>query len=374
MWGLIFAGISAAASAFSAVDSALSNRSIIDSLSRVIHYLEQIDAKLDVVLQQNKEILRKLDELPRVVRAIVQEIVDVALLDERYATIQSIKLNITKLKLGKSYRITEPGWRELSGTVTYLFLHENRISYLFRLILACELALAATRNEAKPFIIALLQGKLDLLRALETDFKQRLASELDTLKSMLDQTQYIVSHNLSNSLDDFSKLIYVKQPDRMRTIQYSERVCHTKIGHCGEEHEVCHDEPRQRQEPDTPFHSARDNFVSQIEQRRAIIIAMLNDLKNVRSVIAEFEKYLKRVNELHAHSPNVMLFHSITSVTALVHPSALKPTLTTDETEAMKAYYSDVPKFDASAPVTLDLSDRVEIDGRFAVISAICPI
>src|SRR3954452_24746745 len=99
MWGLIFAGISAAASAFSAVDSALSNRSIIDSLSRVIHYLEQLDAKLDVVLQQNKEILRKLDELPRVVRAIVQEIVDVALLDERYATIQSIKLNITKLKL-----------------------------------------------------------------------------------------------------------------------------------------------------------------------------------------------------------------------------------------------------------------------------------
>ncbi len=118
---LIFAGVSAAAGAFSAVDGFLSNRSIRDSLSKIIDYLKALDAKLDEVIRENKQILEKLDELPRVIRAIVQEIVDYALLDERYATIQAIKLNITTLKLDRKYRITEPGWRELAGAITYLF-------------------------------------------------------------------------------------------------------------------------------------------------------------------------------------------------------------------------------------------------------------
>jgi hypothetical protein len=373
MWALIFAGISATAGVFSAVDSALSNRSILDSLERIIHYLQDLDAKLDIVIEQNKEILRKLDELPKVIRAIVQEIVDVALLEERYATIISIKLNITTLKLDKNYRITEPGWRELSGAITYLFLHENRISYLFRLLLACELALAATRNQAKPFIVSLLKSKLELLKALDTDFMQRISGELDTLKAMLDQTQYIVSHNLSNNIDDFSKLTYVKQPNRTRTVDYMERVCVTRTGHCGEEHEVCHNETRQRQEPDTPFHSARDNLVGQIEQRRAVITQMLIELKNIRSVIAEFEKYLKRVQALAALGDTVMLFHSITPVRMSAKLAALNVnvTLTAEESEVMKAYYADAPRFDASVQALL--SHR-EVDGRFAVLTAVCPI
>ncbi|WP_128918014.1 hypothetical protein [Bradyrhizobium nanningense] len=372
MWGLIFAGVSAAAGAFSAVDGYLSNRAIRESLSKIIDYLKVLDTKLDEIVRQNKEILEKLDELPRVIRAIVQEIVDFALLDERYATLQAIKLNILELKLDRRYRITEPGWRELSEALTYLFLHENRISYLFKLILACELALAATRNQAQPFIVRLLKDKITLLHDLRDDYKNRISLELTMLKGMLDQTQYIAGHNLSENLDDFDKLTYAKQPDRLRTISYSERVCHWRSDHCGNDWEVCHDEPRTRQEPDTPFHAARDNLVGQIEQKKALIHEMLVQLRNLLSVVAQFENYLSKISGKKALSENVTLFHPRSGAKALStdgQPAALSA----GEASEYGYYLDDVPALDP-AKAKVASASATEVRGRFEEIQFRCPV
>jgi len=372
MWGLIFAGISAAAGAFSAVDSFFSNRSIRENLAKVIDYLKVLDAKLDEVIRQNKAILDKLDELPRIIRAIVQEIVDFALLDERYATIHAIKLNITELKLDKRYRITEPGWRELSEALTYLFLHENRISYLFKLILACELAVAATRNQAQPFVVRLLKDKLGLMHDLRDDYKTRIIGELTALKGLLDQTQFIVSHNLSESLDDFSKLVYVKQPDRQRTVSYADRVCETRVDHCGNEWESCHDVQRTRQEPDTPFHAARDNHVALIEQKKVVISDMLVQFKNLVSVLTQFENYLKQISKDKAISAGVVLFHP-RSGAKLFAVGSTENILSADEQKEYDFYLDDIS--------TVDLSDAKiataasgEINGRFAEVQFRCPV
>lgn len=372
MWGLIFAGASAAAGVFSAVDGYFSNRAMRESLAKIIDYLKALDAKLDQVITQNKAILEKLDELPRVIRAIVQEIVDFALLDERYATIHAIKLNILELKLDRKYRIREQGWREFSEALTYLFLHENRISYLFKLILACELALAATRNQAKPFIVRLLKDKLGLMHDLRDDYKARIVAELNALKALLDQTQFIVSHNLTDGLDDFDKLVYVKQPDRQRTISYSERVCHTRIDHCGNDWEVCHDEPRTRQEPDTPFHGARDNHVALIEQKKAMIAEMLAQFKNLQSVVSQFENYLARISKDKVASSSVMLFHPRTGAT-ISAAGAEVAVLSTDEQAAYIDYLDDIPAQDAATPAMVTAANPPEVNGRFEEIQFMCP-
>lgn len=373
MWGLIFAGVSAAAGAFSAVDGYFSNRAMRESLAKIIDYLKVLDAKLDQVIAQNKAILEKLDELPRVIRAIVQEIVDFALLDERYATMHAIKLNILELKLDRKYRISEPGWRELSEALTYLFLHENRISYLFKLILACELALAATRNHAQPFIVRLLKDKLGLMHDLRDDYKNRIVGELNALKGMLDQTHFILSHNLKDDLADFGKLAYVKQPDRLRTISYTERVCHMRSDHCGNDWEVCHDEPRTRQEPDTPFHSARDSHVALIEQKRAMIGEMLEQFKNLQNVVSQFESYLARISKDKVASSSVMLFHPRSGAKVLAANSKVAA-LSTSEQAAYVDYLDDVPAQDAAGPARIAAANAPEVNGKFEEIQFRCPV
>lgn len=350
MWPIVIAAIGAAASVFNAVDEATSNRAVRDNLEKIIEYLKQLDQKLEVIQAQNREILRRLDELPRIVRAIVREIVDDALLDERYSTLHAIKLNIVTLKLDRKYRITEPGWRELSGAITYLFLHENRISYLFRLILACELALGATRNQAQPFIRQLLQDKIALLKALRDDYVVRITAELKGLKELLDNTQFIANHNLSESLDDFRKLTYAKQPDRLRTVSFTERECRIRHGRCGEEWEVCRDVTRTREEPDTPFHSARDNHVAVIEQRKAMISEMLGFLTSLSGVIQRFEKYLAKITGLGVPADGVILFHArnepigMALSAVLMSGDADKASLNEEEARAYSYYYDDLPE------------------------------
>jgi hypothetical protein len=381
MWGLVIAAIGAGASVFNAADEATSNRAIREKLDKVIDYLKQLDQKLEAIQAQNREILRKLDELPRIIRAIVQEIVDDALLDERYATLHSIKLNIVTLKLDKKYRITEPGWRELSNALTYLFLHENRISYLFRLILACELALAATRNQAQPFIRQLLQDKIALMKALRDDFIVRITIELKALKDLLDNTQFIASHNLSENLDDFAKLVFSKQPDRLRTVSFTDRECVTRHGRCGEEWEVCRDVTKTRQEPDTPFHTARDNHVALIEQRKQTLVQMLNQLSALSGMIQRFEKYLGRVTGLGVPFDGVVLFHARTEPVGLALGARVlaelevSANLSESEAAAYRYYYDDLPE----VPATLDTRNSRELSlaktstGIFETVVFRCP-
>lgn len=354
MFALIMGAVSAGSSTFNAVDEATSNRVIREKLDRVVSYLQALSEKLDAIQAQNTEILRRLDELPRIVRAIVQEVVSDALLDERYSAIRSIQLNITQLRLDRIYRITEPGWREFSKVLTYLFDHENRISYLFRLILACELAIAATRNQARPFILALLAQKLSLLRLLRDDYVARVSSEIDALKALLDNSQYIQEHNLTEGLGSFDSLSFKKQPNRDRTVTYFETECKTRMGHGPEytEYEVCKDVQKTRTEPDNAFHGARDAHVSAIEGRISSIKAMLSSLKALSGVLAAFERYQKKVESLPTPVDTVLLFYPRTDAQAASRDTANQ--MSEEEASAFGYYTAGEPDLiaysDASTP------------------------
>ena len=367
MWGLVIAGIGAGASLFNAIDEATSNRAIREKLDKLIGYITDLDRKVDVIHAQNLEILERLDALPKVVRAIVQEIVDEALLDERYASLHAIKLNITKLRLDREYRITAPGWRDLSSALTYVFMYENRISYLFRLILASELALGATRNYASPFIVSLLKQKIALLDALRDDYVARIEIDLQILKTLLDNTQYIASHNLSDDLAKFEELAFQKQPDRLRTVHYTVQECRTRVGHCGEVYDICRDVPRTREEPDTPFHTARDNHVAAVNLQIPVIAEKLSFLANLSGVIERFKNYLHRVSDLAVSSNEVVLFHQFSGAIPMAEGLAA---LSQEEEETYSDYYDGVPII-----TTALKAERVvpEVDGAFEVVLFRCP-
>lgn len=309
MWPLIFAGVSAASGLFSAIDSTTKLRAIKDKLDEIARYLDRLQAQLEYIEKQNVQILDELNALPKVISAIVLKIVAEALLDEKYASLYNIKLNIIKLNRGGDYRIKEQGWQTLSESLTYLFLYENRFEKILHLILYCEMALAVTRNEAQPFIKQLLDEKIDLVDALRANYLNDITSDLNGLKVKLDNAEYILSHNLNDGMSDFSALVYTAQPDRLRTIHYSDRVCKRHVDLCGESWEVCQDIPRTRDELDLPFQSARNNHCGSIEVLRNSISFKLLKMAELCDYLRSLTSYANRIDELKAISENVLLFH-----------------------------------------------------------------
>ncbi len=311
-WGVVVGAISAAAGIFNAVDEAIASRAIRQSLREIKDYLVNLDQKLDQIEAQNREILRKLDKLPEKIRLIVQEIVEIALLNERYAKLKDIELNILELGQRRRYRLNRHGWTELSGALTYLFLFENRLSQMFRLIAGCELALVATRNKARPIVVNWINEKVKLIEALRADLGDIIDEELSVLTNLLNSTKFIKSHNLSPNLPDFSQLNYEEQPNRTRTVNYTERVCRYFEDRCGERYEVCRDEPRSRQAPDTPFHNARDRHIAKVEAKRKEIASLLSRLGELVAVIKRFEQYLATVESFSVTDDVTVMFYHVT--------------------------------------------------------------
>jgi hypothetical protein len=369
-WAIALAAVGAAAGVFNAVDEATSNRSIRDSLDKVINYLGILEGKIDAISQQNARILKQLDELPEKIRAIVQEVVDNALVEREYSTLHSIHLNITRLRLDEDYRITKPGWKTLAGSLTYVFQHENRLSNMFKLIRYCELALAATRNRARPFIISLLTDKIALVKLLRNELILRAEMVLAATVLLLNRGEYIASHNLSEQLGSLDNFTYVRQPDRNRTVEYFEEVCRYRNGHCGEVYEVCHQERRSRQEPDTPFHNARDEFCRQIDAKIDLIKGQLPYIVYVTGILLRLENYLGKVDLFRIQSDTSHMFYAPILKKGAKLPATLD-ILAMDEEEdkAYNEYFDDID--------TVVIEGRPELliireDGVFASISRRC--
>src|SRR5207302_4519161 len=115
----------------------------------------------------------------------------------------------------------------------------------------------------------------------------------------------------------------------------------------------------------TPFHTARDNLITAIEQKRALITGMLTQLRNLLSVIAQFDKYLARITKDHVPA-RAMRFYPRATVTKIV-ADAQAATLTPDEVLGYRFYLDDIPAMDKSLASTAPAAQG-EIDGRFEEI------
>ncbi|WP_330442376.1 hypothetical protein [Flavobacterium sp. C4GT6] len=297
-WGLVFAGVSAASGLFNAIDESHANRRIIADLNEIKNYLKDLKKTLRLVQQQNEEILNKLNELPEQIRQIVDEIVSTSLLEERYSYINDVWENFLVLRRWRRVGIRSDEWRRYSDAMNYIFDHENRVSKLFNLISICEFALCITRGRTKSLVILRLDQKSETIKLLSDDYETKINSLLDKLKIDLDNTNYIVSHNLSANLNDIENLTFQQHPNRLKTENYTERVCETRRsgGRLDRMYTVCRNEHRTRQVTDTAYNNARDNHVKSINSQIAFIKDQIKHFAELCAVYKTLVNYRQRIS------------------------------------------------------------------------------
>lgn len=192
-----------------------SDRKIIGKLNEVKRYLKDIETKIDQVINQNEEIIQKLDELPQIIEEIVEEVVGIELLNERYSTLKSIRNNYFLLneEERERYRINTAGWDRISEALTYLADHENRLSKIVEIISWCEFALVVTEGKTVQVVKEIAFGKgsmiIPLFDRLEEIMMRSYSDLLNTLES-----SYVESHNLSVDLADLEDLSFQLVDDK----------------------------------------------------------------------------------------------------------------------------------------------------------------
>ncbi len=191
------------------------NRKIIGKLDEIQGYLREIDGKIEAIIEQNKEILARLDELPAKIRAIVDEVVAGHLLEERYSTLTAIRLNYFNLNAAerRRYRINTTGWDRFSEALTYMVTRENRLSKLIELLFWCEFALVVTEGRAVKVIRSLVLDKGSMIVPLFQQLRDDLRAAHNALLTTL-SSQYVISHNLSDSLNDLDDLTFELAQDK----------------------------------------------------------------------------------------------------------------------------------------------------------------
>lgn len=296
-WQIAIAAASAVFGGFNAYDEYHANRQIRRDLEKIQKYLLGIDRKVDEVLVLNRAIISLLDNLPNEFRQIVNEVVDEALLRERYSVIRDVRDNFLILRGGRSYRISSQSWRTFSEAMQYLFEYEHRLSKTFELISVCEIALAITKERSLPLVIHRAKNKRFSINELKNEVLGEVDTKLVTLKSLLDNKTYIRSHNLSEDLGDINELAFEAMPNRNLTQYYNERVCETRdVGRHGIPRQVCRDVRRSRQVPDNAFHNARDSHISKIKMLISQLQKLLARLLELNGVIATYDVYIGRIS------------------------------------------------------------------------------
>jgi hypothetical protein len=186
-----------------------SDRKILGKLEEIKRYLKELDSKVDQVIKQNETIIEKLDELPHIIEDIVEEVVDIALLEERYSTLKSIRNNYFLLNEEEQgrYRINTAGWDRISEALTYISDHENRLSKIIEIITWCEFALVVTEGKSIRVVKEIAFGKgsmiVPLLDELEAIMMASYSDLLNTLESA-----YVENHNLSETLPALEDIRY----------------------------------------------------------------------------------------------------------------------------------------------------------------------
>lgn len=185
------------------------NRTIIGDLKQVKAYLHRLDQRITNIERQNKRILASLDQLPDRIAKIVNERVNLALLNERYNTLASIRTNYINLndEERKRYRVSTVGWDRLSEALTYLFRHENRISKLFEILGWCEFALVASEGRGASVIQSLINTKCHMVIPLFEELRDQLLTSHNELTGLLG-SQYVANYSFGDDTTDLDNIHY----------------------------------------------------------------------------------------------------------------------------------------------------------------------
>ena len=274
------------------------NRKIIGELRQIKVYLHRLDQRIANIETQNKIILAALDQLPKQIAMIVDERVNLALLEERYNTLASIRTNYLNLneEERKRYRINSVGWDRLSEALSYLVHHENRISKLFEVLSWCEFALVASEGRGTPVIRSLITTKGHMVIPLFEELRDQLLTAHNELCSLLG-SQYVAEHTFGNDSTDLDSIDYDLAPRKIEhtTERFVALAPGIKIPNGGTEEERTISLPA-----NIEFNKNLDLFEQHFTTTRNNLSKKLQEYLAVRDLLLMFRSYSEIVDEDHS--------------------------------------------------------------------------
>ena len=225
VFAIVRAGAETAKSVFEAIGAfrdAFGDRGSRD-LRAIRSRLAEMDRKLDMVLLANAELLRKLDELPELIRVIVRGEVRQELLDKAYAELEGVQQTFLALPEGTRFSMTSSGWMEIVTRLSYLFDKDSRISQLPTLLRWCEFALIVSQGGANPVVAHFVARRAEQLNVAKLDLDQRALVALSVVHAAVN-SPYLTSNNIE-TVRSIDELAASYAPDRFNTTVTSHREC-----------------------------------------------------------------------------------------------------------------------------------------------------
>lgn len=268
-------------------------RKILGQLAAIREYMMNIDIKVDNLLNQNKQILEALDALPDKFYHIAVRVVQDSEVDKSYSFLRGLRNTFYDLN-GERFELTSGFWRDVSQLLTYVYEHEDRLSYNATLASFGEFAIALTGGAATGFVSDLVSLRISRLEKLHPILESEAASALGNLQNLIKQSEYIQSHNFGEG--PFSNLSIKYMPDRMRTVTRHREECHEENDfECCRGRVVCHQVPYSVSEPDIEFSNRRNAYKVRVD---TAIKDAKSALKNVflsswaKSIFIDYHKVL----------------------------------------------------------------------------------
>ena len=277
------------------------NRRMLSKLDEIKKYIKKIDADIQVIKQQNQAILNKIDLLPVKIQAIVDEIIDEALIEERYSSLDRITKNYFLLPGGEDrYLINTEGWDELSDLLNYIFRNDNRISTFFELIKYCEFAIMVSDFQGTPLIANMIENKLIHINELHAEIQLNCNEKAQDLLASLNNTNYIAQHNFNANLSNFQDFNWQAKPKKKETETYKVKVKTGRECDGGERGGFCRNtygyENRTRPAQHAiQYNQRRQQFINTIPQKMEALINQLKNFKEVEDLIAMLKFYLEAI-------------------------------------------------------------------------------
>lgn len=301
----ILGGVAGVASFFAQRSA---NRRITGRLIDIQRYLVELNRKVDTLIEQNNLIIEMLNAFRLQNRVDVR----IELLDQSYSQVSALRDQFFLLGDVDTFEVGSFGWLRLMEHMGYLFDHENRLSKVYRLIEVSEFMLAAAVSDRE--VVALLLDRWNRHKALCADHLLKVNDELRrslaTLMTMLNDTRYVASHNVTAELPDLGELEYQAVDDRPGTETYIHRDCdHYSPALVGDGHDDpreigpvprmrCRNEERTRVHNDNhKWNLAKQAHITGIGTQKELVEEKARDAKNVAAVNQLVGDYIEALEE-----------------------------------------------------------------------------
>lgn len=313
MWTLITQIGSSSMSLYGNIQSYKETKSIKDNLEEMKTYLKHLNDEIQQIKSQNREILNRLDKLPEEIHHIVKTVVTEDSLNDKYNTIENTKKNFFLLHL----EINAIYWINYSEALTYLFSNEHRLSKIFDLIEACELALIITKWRAVDFVKHDIRKRVASTNELYQTVLESLKSQLELLSSQLNNKDYIAQHNFQRNIQKLEDITFSHAPNRDKTETYQERHVTLRQGEgprgTSRDREIITYETKTRVVPDHAFNERRNRHVAEVKAHISQAKETVAKAKLIKSQLIIWANYLEFIE----HNSTQNIVPSISNTTNL---------------------------------------------------------